>query len=166
MALESLLDQKGKTYTRETLARQAILVDVLTGVISPLDDGDLVISIFALNKTAKLYGIDLLGANVSWNDLKAVVLGTATVGSPRVIAHIKGNHFVIVTAITDIIQSVCVAGGILGLSIWGIGKVVRPVFPQLAGLTQNYIGDLMIGIAVVFVAAQVVEGLAGALGGA
>jgi hypothetical protein len=72
----------------------------------------------------------------------------------------------IVTAITDIIQSICVAAGILGLSIWGIGKVVRPVFPQLSGLTQNYIGDLMIGIAVVFVASQIVEGLAGALGGA
>lgn len=71
----------------------------------------------------------------------------------------------IVTAITDIIQSICVAAGILGLSIWGIGKVVRPVFPQLSGLTQNYIGDLMIGIAVVFVASQIVEGLAGALGG-
>jgi hypothetical protein len=72
----------------------------------------------------------------------------------------------IVTAITDIIQTVCVGLGILGLSIWGIGKIARPVFPQISGLTQNYMGDLMIGIAVVFVASQIVEGLASAMGGA
>jgi hypothetical protein len=69
----------------------------------------------------------------------------------------------IVTAITDIIQGICIGAGILGLSIWGIGKVVRPYFPQVAGLTQNYIGEMMIGIAVVFIASQVVEGLAQAL---
>src|SRR5512136_2948646 len=62
----------------------------------------------------------------------------------------------IVTTITGIIQSVCVAAGVLGLSMWGIGKVARPVFPQLSALTQNYISDLMIGIAVVFVAATIV----------
>ncbi len=70
----------------------------------------------------------------------------------------------IVTAITKIIQSVCVAAGVLGLSFWGIGKVARPVFPQISALTQNYIPDLLIGIAVVFVASQVVEGLASAMG--
>ncbi len=72
----------------------------------------------------------------------------------------------IVTAITDIIQTVCVGLGILGLSIWGIGKIARPVFPQISALTANYMGDLMIGIAVVFVASQIVEGLASAMGGA
>jgi type IV secretory pathway VirB2 component (pilin) len=69
-----------------------------------------------------------------------------------------------VKSITDIIQSICVGAGILGLSMWAIGKVVRPVFPQVSGLTQNYIPDLLIGIAVVFVASQIVEGLASSLG--
>ena len=72
----------------------------------------------------------------------------------------------LVTAITDIIQSVAIAAGIAGLSFWGFGKILRPVFPQVAGLTQNYIPDLLIGIAVVFIASQVVEGLASAVGGA
>ncbi|MCQ3976982.1 MAG: hypothetical protein DPW09_26430 [Anaerolineae bacterium] len=79
---------------------------------------------------------------------------------------IGGALDTIVTAITDIIQTVCVGLGILGLSIWGIGKIARPVFPQISGLTANYMGDLMIGIAVVFVASQIVEGLASAMGGA
>ena len=71
-----------------------------------------------------------------------------------------------VKAITDIIQSICIGAGILGLSIWAIGKIARPVFPQISGLTQNYIPDLLIGIAVVFVATQIVEALASAMGGA
>ncbi len=100
LALESLLDQKGKTYVRTDLARQAILIDVLTGVISPLDDGDLVISVFALNKVAGLYGVSLQGTNLSWDDLKAIVPTTSTTSSPRAIAHINGNHYVIVTAMT------------------------------------------------------------------
>ncbi len=72
----------------------------------------------------------------------------------------------LVTSITDIIQSVAVGAGILGLTFWGIGKVVRPMFPQVSALTQNYIPDLLIGIAVVLVAATVVEGLVSSLGGA
>jgi hypothetical protein len=71
----------------------------------------------------------------------------------------------LVISITDIIQSVAIAAGILGLSFWGIGKVARPVFPQVASLTQNYIPDLLIGVSVVFVASQIVEGLASAIGG-
>jgi type IV secretory pathway VirB2 component (pilin) len=72
----------------------------------------------------------------------------------------------LVKSITDIIQSVAVGAGILGLTFWGIGKVVRPLFPQVSGLTQNYIPDLLIGIAVVLVASQVVESLVASLGGA
>ena len=71
-----------------------------------------------------------------------------------------------VKSIVDIVQSVAVGAGILGLTIWGIGKVARPVFPQISGLTQNYIPDLMIGIAVVLVATQIVEALVSSMGGA
>jgi type IV secretory pathway VirB2 component (pilin) len=72
----------------------------------------------------------------------------------------------LVKSITDIIQSVAVGAGILGLTFWGIGKVVRPLFPQVSAMTQNYIPDLLIGIAVVLVASQVVESLVSSLGGA
>ena len=97
LALESLLDQKAISYTRTDIAQKAILIDVLTGVISPLDDGDLVISVFALNKVAQGYGLTLNGANLTWEDLLAVYQANPTA---RIIAHINGNHFVIVTNIT------------------------------------------------------------------
>lgn len=71
----------------------------------------------------------------------------------------------VVKAVTDVIQSVAVGAGILGLSIWGIAKVARPMFPQISGMAQNYIPDLLIGLAVIFVATEVVESLAGQLGG-
>jgi hypothetical protein len=70
----------------------------------------------------------------------------------------------VVKAVTDVIQSVAVGAGILGLSIWGISKVARPMFPQIAGIAQNYIPDLLIGLAVIFVATEVVESLASQLG--
>ncbi len=72
LSLESLLDQKGITYSREDIAEKAILVDILTGVISPLDDGDLVLSVYSLNKVAALYGLDLSGAKLSWEDLQGI----------------------------------------------------------------------------------------------
>ena len=47
----------------------------------------------------------------------------------------------LVESITEIIQGVAVGAGILGLSIWGLGKVTRPVFPQIAQMAGNYISD-------------------------
>ena len=63
-----------------------------------LDDGDLVISIFSLNKTGALYGVTLTGANLSWDDLLEVYQTDPTA---RVIAHVRDNHFVIVTGVTS-----------------------------------------------------------------
>lgn len=103
LSLEAILDQKGISYAREDIAEKVILVDILSGVITPLDDGDLVLSIFALNKVAALYGLNLSGANLSWEDLQNLYSDASAVlfgGRPRIIAHINGNHFVIITAIT------------------------------------------------------------------
>jgi len=71
----------------------------------------------------------------------------------------------VVETITGIIQGLAVVVGIAGLSIWGLARIARPVFPELSQLTNQYIGSLVIGVIVVFVAATVVEGLAGAVGG-
>ena len=71
----------------------------------------------------------------------------------------------VVTTITGIIQGLAIVVGILGLSIWGFAKIARPVFPELAGLTQQYIGSLVTGVVVVFLAATVVEALASAVEG-
>lgn len=69
----------------------------------------------------------------------------------------------VVTTITGIIQGLAVVVGILGLSIWGLAKIARPVFPELSNMTNQYIGGLVIGVVVVFLAATVVEALASAV---
>jgi hypothetical protein len=71
----------------------------------------------------------------------------------------------VVTTITDIIQSLTVVVGILGVTIWGFGKVARPIFPEVAGLTQQYISQFLVGVVAVFIAATVVEGISAALSG-
>ena len=69
----------------------------------------------------------------------------------------------VVTTITGIIQGLAVVIGILGLSIWGLAKIARPVFPELSNLTNQYIGGLVVRVDVVFLAATVVEALASAV---
>jgi type IV secretory pathway VirB2 component (pilin) len=71
----------------------------------------------------------------------------------------------VVTTITGIIQGLAVVVGIAGLSIWGLARIARPVFPEMSQLTNQYIGSLVIGVIIVFLAATVVEGLASAVGG-
>jgi hypothetical protein len=71
----------------------------------------------------------------------------------------------VVTNITGLIKSISVGIGILGLSLWGLGKVARPVFPEMASLTQQYIQSLIIGLVVIFMAAQIAEMIVGAIGG-
>ena len=53
-----------------------------------------------------------------------------------------------VTTITGIIQGLAVVVGILGLSIWGLARIARPVFPELSSLTNQYIGSLVIGVVI------------------
>lgn len=72
----------------------------------------------------------------------------------------------IVTTITGIIQSLAVVVGILGISLWGFGKLARPVFPEISQLTNQYINQFMIGLVAVYLASTVVEAVAGAIGAA
>ncbi len=112
LSLEALLeqhnliqDETGVTpiSVREDILEKLILIDILTGIITPLDDGDLVISVFALNKVAKHYGLTLTGARLTWGDLLALYSPSATsapADTPRIVAHINGNHFVVIRSIT------------------------------------------------------------------
>ena len=67
----------------------------------------------------------------------------------------------LVTSITDTIQSIVIVAAILGLTLYGLGKVLRPVFPQLSQMTNNYITEFIIGIVVVYSATAIAEGIAG-----
>jgi type IV secretory pathway VirB2 component (pilin) len=94
-----------------------------------------------------------------------VIVGVMAVASPALAADGPGTAFdEIVTSITELIQDIALVVGVLGLVIWGFGKVARPIFPEISGLTQQYIPNLLIGLVVVFAAAEIVEKIGAAVG--
>jgi len=94
-----------------------------------------------------------------------VIFGGLAGASPALAAEGPGAAFgEIVTSITGLIQDISLVVGVLGLVIWGFGKVARPLFPEISGMTQQYIPNLLIGLVVVFAAAEIVEMIGGAVG--
>ncbi len=101
IALEALLNDASISHNRINLARDLILIDIVTGTITPIEKGDLVISMYALNSYAKRYGLNLQPMKLTFDALKALVQEACPTVAPtcnqRIIAHIDGNHFIILT---------------------------------------------------------------------
>ncbi|MFC1589952.1 cysteine peptidase family C39 domain-containing protein [Candidatus Omnitrophota bacterium] len=81
------------------LAVNAILVDILAGVINPFAEDDLELSLFALSKTAKIEGCDLKAYKLDWEDLVERIASYNAGGGEKVIAHMNSNHYIVVTEI-------------------------------------------------------------------
>lgn len=109
LALEALIRQQTADYRPETqriaLASQLILIDILTGTLTPLEQGDLLISTYAMRSVAKKYSVDVTPYAMSYGALLSLYACPPELcnGNPesRVVAHISGNHYVIVTKVTD-----------------------------------------------------------------
>ncbi|MDP2929453.1 MAG: interleukin-like EMT inducer domain-containing protein, partial [Candidatus Omnitrophota bacterium] len=94
--LGNLLAGKGISYKSEDLVRDAILVDIFTGVINRLSEGEILISAYALKKIASKYNLDLSPVKISFEYLAAMF---AKPNPKKVIALLGGNHYVLVTGI-------------------------------------------------------------------
>ncbi len=46
-------------------------------------------------------------------------------------------------AMTGFIHTLTLVVGVLGLTIWGLAKIARPIAPDLAGSTGGYISSLV-----------------------
>ncbi len=126
LSFEALLDEAGfkkvtakpspetdHTYTRRDLAERLILIDILTGVISPIEDDkqDLLISFHAMQVLAKKWkpDLDLSAMRLSYEGLKQLYQETCAGKSDcqfRAVLHVDGNHFIIVTKIEIILDPV------------------------------------------------------------
>jgi|GEM_PF-6457750 len=108
IALEALLDDANIAHNRINLARDLILTDILTGTLTPLEKGDLLISMYAMNSYAARFGLNLSPLKITYDALKSIFDNwCAEHGSCagfRLVAHMDGNHYVIVTGISTRIE--------------------------------------------------------------
>ncbi|MGB3057461.1 MAG: cysteine peptidase family C39 domain-containing protein, partial [Candidatus Omnitrophota bacterium] len=93
IALGGLFEQIGKSVSGSTLAEEAILSDIFSGAINKDTTGELKLSLFALKQAAEANGVTLHGQNISEGALE-------NTNSPF-IAHVNGNHYVLVKKIED-----------------------------------------------------------------
>ncbi|MDP8229785.1 MAG: cysteine peptidase family C39 domain-containing protein, partial [Candidatus Gorgyraea atricola] len=93
-ALKNILQVGGAEVQEEHIARDAILTDVLTGVITPENaKGELELSFYAMMKAAEKQDILLQGVHINIDQLKGI--------SQPVIARLGQDHFVIIQSATD-----------------------------------------------------------------
>jgi len=99
-----MLLSRGADVPMETLGLEAVLIDILTGTINPFAEGELLISVFAMNRVAKIHGKEFAGVRYSFDDLKALYQNACPAGGEcaiRVIARVGEDHFVVVTKVMD-----------------------------------------------------------------
>lgn len=105
LSLQEMLASKGVEVPMEVIAREAILIDILTGVIHRFSEGDLLISLFALDRVAAIQGQDFSAVKYTFEDLRETYRSACGM-SPgvcglRMIAHIGEDHFVVLEKVTD-----------------------------------------------------------------
>ena len=105
LSLKEMLKSQGSDVAMNTIAKESILIDILTGTLNRFTEGELLISIFALSRTAKIHGQDIAGVKYNFEDLKALYASVcpdpAESCSLRIIAHIAEDHFVVITHVTE-----------------------------------------------------------------
>ncbi|MFA6321114.1 MAG: cysteine peptidase family C39 domain-containing protein, partial [Candidatus Omnitrophota bacterium] len=95
VSLEALLSANNVTYDGKDIAVKVILIDIFTGSISAVSEGELLeLSMFAISKTAGLYGLVLYNTKLVSDDLADIFSSGGAF-----IAHLKNDHFVVVTNI-------------------------------------------------------------------
>lgn len=97
LALKDLLSANGIGSDFEDLATDVTLIDILTGAINTFTSGDLQLSMYGLSKYAESKGLTLYNEKLNFGDLALQMNGVAQ----KVIAHVDGNHYIVVTGIEN-----------------------------------------------------------------
>ncbi len=103
LALEALLDNAGVPHERVELATRLIVVDIVTGILTPLEEGDLILSLYSMKRVAQSYGLEAYSIKLTYDVLKAMYEEACPAGDPavpcdfRLVAHIDSNHYIIIT---------------------------------------------------------------------
>jgi len=93
LPLQKVLEAGGIEVNIEEILARLILADIENGNIAPETIGELKLSMDAIIKVAKAYGVELTGGNVDYDELDGL--------AGPVIAYFDSEHYVTVTAVTD-----------------------------------------------------------------
>ncbi|MGD2279190.1 MAG: cysteine peptidase family C39 domain-containing protein, partial [Candidatus Omnitrophota bacterium] len=93
IALGGLFDLMGRPVSESKITEEAVLSDIFSGAISENTEGGLRLSLYALKEAAEANGEKLYGKKLTTEDL-------ANMTSPF-IAHVNGNHYVLVKKIEN-----------------------------------------------------------------
>ncbi|MDD2954653.1 MAG: cysteine peptidase family C39 domain-containing protein, partial [Parabacteroides sp.] len=91
----SMLKNSGINKSFDDIGKEAIKIEILTGVVTKETEGDLLISMSAMRRAAAACGLTLYSQKISYDDLRGQV------SKNNVIVHIDGKHYVLVTKIDD-----------------------------------------------------------------
>ncbi|MBI4372745.1 MAG: hypothetical protein HY585_03345, partial [Candidatus Omnitrophica bacterium] len=96
--LQALLAKAGVNVSAKEIALKSILIDILIGAINPFTEDRLKISLFALERTAHVYGVSPKAVGLSFEDLLAIYAQNA---NAELVIHIRGEHYVVLTGVTE-----------------------------------------------------------------
>ena len=91
--LKKMLSEKGVEVPLEDIAKEALLIDILTGVTGPMTDEKVEISMFAMSRVAELHGVGARNARLDYGDIMAL-------GAPFVTL-INVHHYVTVLSASE-----------------------------------------------------------------
>ncbi|MFH1837352.1 MAG: cysteine peptidase family C39 domain-containing protein, partial [Candidatus Omnitrophota bacterium] len=91
-----LFKNKETTKTFDEIGSACVKIDILTGIINKNTEGDLVISMYAMKRTAEKNGLTLYSEKIDFDELKAQYAS-----GKDVILHINGKHYVVLKEINE-----------------------------------------------------------------
>jgi len=91
-----LLAKEGINKTFEEIGIDCLKVDILSGVITEDTEGELVISMYAMDKVAGLNGLTLHAERINFDELKSQLAV-----NDSIVLHVTGNHYVVLKDINE-----------------------------------------------------------------
>ncbi len=102
LALKELLSHYTTEIPAHQLATEAIVIDILGGVITPKTEGDLELSLYALGKVGTLHNLPLIASKISFEELRGMttlpgVKSTIAFANPNGMAYNAAGNTAYVT---------------------------------------------------------------------
>src|SRR3989338_7473069 len=101
-ALYDFLTYKGIAVNEQDIAVLALTIDILNEVVKPEGNPEVIKnSLYALSRASEFFGEKLYAVKINQGQTPAGSVPVALTGTVPFIAHLKGDHYILVTKITE-----------------------------------------------------------------